>query len=580
MFKKYQTIRSYISRFAAPGRLPARAVSIASIVLICGICWLDIKTSTDIRFRILYIFPLMLLALHARRRRTVFIGFALAASCEVAFLLSTDSSPATQFIEALVGITGFLLVVVLARTTLESYLQLRLRSTALEAAANAIVITDYEGTIVWVNPAFTAMTSYSKEEIVGKNTRVLKSGEQPESYYAKLWSTISSGEVWQGEIVNRRKDGTTYTEEMTITPVTPDVCNPANKYFIAIKQDITERKQTERALWHAKKERAMLIDGIVDYAILMLDSGGHVVSWNAGAERLKGYRADEIIGQHFSCFHREEDVARGRPLKELETAVREGRFEEEGWRVRKDGSLFWANVVITPLRDETGQLRGFSKVTHDITERKRAQEKTADALLFTQKMLDTSPLGIITYRASGEAVAASPAAGRLIGASTEQIIAQNFRHLESWQRSGLLALAEEALATSASCHGEVRMITTFGKEIWVNAQFVSFTHEDEPHLLALFEDISERKLAEAAQREAEQKYRMIYEGAVIGIFQSDVSGHYLGVNPEMARMFGYDSPQELLTSVTDISRQVYVDPKSRQAFQLLMEEQEMIQNFE
>ena len=219
MFKKYQTIRSYISRFAAPGRLPARAVSIASIVLICGICWLDIKTSTDIRFRILYIFPLMLLALHARRRRTVFIGFALAASCEVAFLLSTDSSPATQFIEALVGITGFLLVVVLARTTLESYLQLRLRSTALEAAANAIVITDYEGTIVWVNPAFTAMTSYSKEEIVGKNTRVLKSGEQPESYYAKLWSTISSGEVWQGEIVNRRKDGTTYTEEMTITPI-------------------------------------------------------------------------------------------------------------------------------------------------------------------------------------------------------------------------------------------------------------------------------------------------------------------------------------------------------------------------
>ena len=128
MFKKYQTIRSYISRFAAPSGLPPRAVSIASIVLICGICWLDIKTGTDIRFRILYIFPLVLLALHARRRRTVFIGFALAASCEVAFLLSTDLSPATQFIEALVGITEFLLVVVLARTTRESYLQLRLRS--------------------------------------------------------------------------------------------------------------------------------------------------------------------------------------------------------------------------------------------------------------------------------------------------------------------------------------------------------------------------------------------------------------------------------------------------------------------
>jgi len=124
--------------------------------------------------------------------------------------------------------------------------QLKLQSAALEAAANAIVITDYEGKIVWVNRAFTTMTGYSKEEVLGKNLRVLKSGEQPESYYAKLWSTISSGKVWKGEIVNRRKDGTAYTEEMTITPVTRDASNPANRYFIAIKQDITQRKAAEK----------------------------------------------------------------------------------------------------------------------------------------------------------------------------------------------------------------------------------------------------------------------------------------------------------------------------------------------
>jgi diguanylate cyclase (GGDEF)-like protein/PAS domain S-box-containing protein len=117
---------------------------------------------------------------------------------------------------------------------------------ALEAAANAIVITDFHGAIVWVNHAFTTMTGYSKEEVLGKNPRMLKSGEQTESYYANLWSTISSGRVWKGDIVNRRKDGTTYTEEMTITPVTRDVGNPANRYFIAIKQDITQRKATEK----------------------------------------------------------------------------------------------------------------------------------------------------------------------------------------------------------------------------------------------------------------------------------------------------------------------------------------------
>jgi len=128
----------------------------------------------------------------------------------------------------------------------EAVKHLDLQAAALEAAANAIVITDSHGTIMWVNHAFTTMTGYSKEEVLGKNPRLLKSGEQTESYYANLWSTISSGKVWKDEIVNRRKDGTTYNEEMTITPVTRDVGNPADRYFIAIKQDITQRKATEK----------------------------------------------------------------------------------------------------------------------------------------------------------------------------------------------------------------------------------------------------------------------------------------------------------------------------------------------
>ncbi|MFZ0950864.1 MAG: EAL domain-containing protein [Candidatus Sulfotelmatobacter sp.] len=123
--------------------------------------------------------------------------------------------------------------------------RLHLQAAALEAAANAIVITDSHGSIIWVNHAFTTMTGYSKEEVLGKNPHMLRSGKQPESYYANLWSTISSGKVWQGEIVNRRKDGTTYTEEMTITPVTQSGAD-AKTQFVAIKQDITERKAAEK----------------------------------------------------------------------------------------------------------------------------------------------------------------------------------------------------------------------------------------------------------------------------------------------------------------------------------------------
>jgi diguanylate cyclase (GGDEF)-like protein/PAS domain S-box-containing protein len=133
--------------------------------------------------------------------------------------------------------------------------QLRLQSTALESAANGIVITDRVGTIIWVNDAVTTMTGYSREELVGKNPRVLKSGNQPESYYADLWSTISSGKVWHGEVVNKRKDGTTYAEEMTITPVTQQGGDTTTTHFIAIKQDITGRKQAEELL---RQREAML----------------------------------------------------------------------------------------------------------------------------------------------------------------------------------------------------------------------------------------------------------------------------------------------------------------------------------
>jgi PAS domain S-box-containing protein len=122
----------------------------------------------------------------------------------------------------------------------------------------------------------------------------------------------------------------------------------------------------------------LLVQGVLDYAIFMLDTGGHVISWNAGAERIKGYTANDIIGQHFSTFYPPEDKAARKPERELETAIAEGRLEDEGWRIRKDGTRFWANVVITALRDDTGQLRGFGKVTRDMTERRAAEQTLSD----------------------------------------------------------------------------------------------------------------------------------------------------------------------------------------------------------
>ncbi len=144
----------------------------------------------------------------------------------------------------------------------------------------------------------------------------------------------------------------------------------------------TAIQSAQKELRQSEEQFRLLVDGVKDYAIFMLDEAGNVVSWNTGAEQIKGYRADEIIGRHFSCFYGLEDIESEKPKSELESAAKDGRFEEEGWRLRKDGSRFWASVVITALRDEFGVLRGFAKVSRDITKRIEAEaaEKARQAL--------------------------------------------------------------------------------------------------------------------------------------------------------------------------------------------------------
>src|SRR3954453_17445674 len=171
----------------------------------------------------------------------------------------------------------------------------------------------------------------------------------------------------------------------------------------------------------------VLIEAVTDYAIYMLDPHGIVTSWNRGAQRFKGYTPDEIVGEHFSRFYTEEDRKSGLPMRALETAAREGRFEQEGWRVRKDGSRFWAHVIIDPIREPSGELVGFAKVTRDVTERKIAQETLRRSeerfRLLVQGVTDYAiymldPDGCITNWNTG--------AQRIKGYSQDEIVGQHF----------------------------------------------------------------------------------------------------------------------------------------------------------
>ena len=141
-----------------------------------------------------------------------------------------------------------------------------------------------------------------------------------------------------------------------------------------IQSQSAQNNQPKSEPLGTEQDYRLLVENVKDYAIVMIDPQGYVVTWNAGAQRIKGYTAEEIIGKHFSVFYTKEDIAQGKTEKELSMALKDGRYEDESWRVRKDGSRFWANVVITPLRDERGVLRGFGKLTRDLTERRKAEE--------------------------------------------------------------------------------------------------------------------------------------------------------------------------------------------------------------
>jgi PAS domain S-box-containing protein len=239
----------------------------------------------------------------------------------------------------------------------------------------AIFLLDTGGRVATWNEGAQRIKGYAEEEIVGKHLSVFYPPEVAASGWPDYELTVATAEGrFEDEGWRVRKDGSRFWADVVITALRDST--GVHRGFAKVTRDLTERKFSEEALRQSEERYRMLIDGVRDYAIFMLDVDGHVVTWNAGAQRLKGYSAPEIIGQHFSRFYPPEALAANWPARELEFARADGRLEDEGWRVRKDGSLFWANVLITAVYNRHGQLQGFSKVTRDMTERRKLEERT------------------------------------------------------------------------------------------------------------------------------------------------------------------------------------------------------------
>ena len=242
----------------------------------------------------------------------------------------------------------------------------------------AIFMLDGAGRVLTWNSGAQRLKGYRAEEIIGKHFSCFYPPEAVEAGKpARLLALAARDGRVEDEGWRVRQDGSRFWADVIITALRDPDGSVIG--FAKVTRDITERRRAELALHESEERFRLLVESVQEYAIFVLDPAGRVASWNAGAEAIKGYAAEEILGQHVAVFYTPEDVALGKPQAQLEAAAREGRVEDEGWRLRKDGNRFWADTVITAMRDPTGALIGFGKVTRDLTRRRRIEEQLAQS---------------------------------------------------------------------------------------------------------------------------------------------------------------------------------------------------------
>jgi PAS domain S-box-containing protein len=322
----------------------------------------------------------------------------------------------------------------------------------------------------------------------------------------------------------------------------------------------------------------LLVESVVDYAIFMLDVDGHVATWNLGAEKIKGYKADEIVGAHFSKFFPPEDVASGKPERELQIATELGRFEDESWRVRKNGTRFWANVVITALRDETGKLRGFGKVTRDLSERRRTEEELRRSEERFRLLVESvSDYAIYMLDPTGRITTWNLGAERMKGYRPSEIIGQHFERFfpEEDVASGKPSRALAKARALGRFEDEGWRVRRDGSRFWVNAiltalydshgtlvgfakvtQDLTVRREAEEKGRTLLREQTAREVAEregAKVRASEERYRalsrrleIVLEGVTDGITAQDPLGRIVFANTAAARICGFSSADEMV----------------------------------
>ena len=777
-------------------------------VLAAGEFLVDLITPLGVTDWVWYAIPLLFSLYVGSRTFPYVLAAVLSLLLLAGFFLSPPGiDSGLALISRLVGIVVIWVMALMIWHHKRTLAEVNMLSRAVEHSPASIVITDKAGNIEYVNPKFTKITGYSFQEAIGKNPRILKSGEMPPENYARLWETIQAGGEWRGEFHNRKKNGELFWEsalisaiadttgeithflavkediterrrvaielresearyrslfehmqegvaycqmlyendqpqdfiyrttnkafeELTglknvagkkVTEVIPNIrksnpqlfeiygrvastgkpekfeifleslkawlsvsaYSPVAGYFTAIFDNITERKQAEEALARERNLLRQIFDVLPDYIYLKDEQSRFIICNNRRSdndaiqntaeligktdadffppEQAAQFRADELAvlagtplvdkeeiltrpdgrqqiiltnklpfrddsgkivgllgyGRDITERKRTEDalMAEQKLLNNLITASpdiiyfkdRESRFmrindafarkvglpdarmalgktdfdifgehaqqtyedeqrimatgepiiakeEQEDW---KDGHVTWVSSTKMPLRDNAGQIVGIMGISRDITERKRTEKQLTETLDFNQKIISDASAGILVFKASGQCVLANGFAAQTINGPVARILEQNFRQLESWRTSGMLRVAEEALATGKPQQCESHFVSTFGQEVWLVCHFTPFTRGEEPHLLLLFTDITGRKQAEEHIREQ----AALLDKAQDAIFVLDLENRITYWNNSAERIYGWTAAEAIGKSAVELLYKGVITPQ-------------------
>ena len=410
-----------------------------------------------------------------------------------------------------------------------------------------MVLLELDGTIASWNAGAEEITRLTAHDAVGRSFSILFSLEHPERIEPaeRLAAATacahgrSDGETW-----GRRRDESVYRLSFTLTFLTDERGEPRG--YSLILRDTTELRHSEEV---SEERLRLMVEGVQDYAIFMLNSAGFVRTWNAGASRIKQYAAQEIIGKHFSIFYPAEAIAAGKPRNELMAAARDGKFEEQGWRVRKDGSTFWANAVLTALRDKTGELVGFSKVTRDLSERRAAEEavRRSEARfagivrISEDAIISIDDQQTITLFNDGAEKVFGYTNAQVLGRKLDMLIPPRFRKVHG-AYTGNFGGSPDALRAMNE-RGSIYGLRSDGTEFPAEASISKFEVGGEKVLTVRLRDITERKRAEEAVKRSEARFAGIVRISEDAIISVDDNQNITLFNEGAEKIFGYSSAE-------------------------------------